>query len=80
MSAVRYRTQRARHHHDDAPDTARDFERLAALPQGPEREELCSRLVEAWLPMAHRLAAKYRNRGSPSKTWNRWPPSGWSKR
>ncbi|CAL9341553.1 SigB/SigF/SigG family RNA polymerase sigma factor [Streptomyces sp. enrichment culture] len=63
MSAVRYRTQRARHHHDDAPDTARDFERLAALPQGPKREELCSRLVEAWLPMAHRLAAKYRNRG-----------------
>ncbi|MBQ1163100.1 SigB/SigF/SigG family RNA polymerase sigma factor [Streptomyces sp. A73] len=63
MCAVRYRPQYARHSHDDAPDTAKDFERLAALPEGPEREELSSRLVEAWLPMAHRLAAKYRNRG-----------------
>ncbi|UNZ19273.1 SigB/SigF/SigG family RNA polymerase sigma factor [Streptomyces sp. 891-h] len=63
MCAVRYRPQRARHSHDDAPDTTADFERLAALPEGPEREELCGRLVEAWLPMAHRLAAKYRNRG-----------------
>lgn len=63
MSAVRYRSQRARHSHNDAPDTTADFQRLAALPDGPEREELCGRLVEAWLPMAHRLAAKYRNRG-----------------
>ncbi|CAL9643434.1 SigB/SigF/SigG family RNA polymerase sigma factor [Streptomyces albus] len=63
MCAVRYRPQRNRHSHHDAPDTAADFERLAALPQGPEREELRGRLVAAWLPMAHRLAAKYRNRG-----------------
>ncbi|MGI5352475.1 SigB/SigF/SigG family RNA polymerase sigma factor [Streptomyces sp. CA-250714] len=63
MCAVRYRQQRIRHSHDDAPDTAEDFARLAALPEGPEREELSSRLVEAWLPMARRLAAKYRNRG-----------------
>ncbi|MFE0763286.1 SigB/SigF/SigG family RNA polymerase sigma factor [Streptomyces smyrnaeus] len=63
MCPVRYRPQRARHSHDDAPDTAQDFARLATLPEGPEREELSSRLVEAWLPMAHRLAAKYRNRG-----------------
>ena len=63
MCAVRYRPQRARHSHDDAPDTTKDFERLAKLPEGPEREELCDRLVEAWLPMAHRLAAKYRSRG-----------------
>ncbi|MGP3987821.1 SigB/SigF/SigG family RNA polymerase sigma factor [Streptomyces sp. 3N207] len=63
MCPVRYRPQRTRHSHDDAPDTTRDFEQLAGLPEGPEREELCGRLVEAWLPMAHRLAAKYRNRG-----------------
>ncbi|MFI8850215.1 SigB/SigF/SigG family RNA polymerase sigma factor [Streptomyces sp. 891-h] len=63
MCPVRYRPQRTRHSHDDAPDTAEDFARLAALPEGPERDELCGRLVEAWLPMAHRLAAKYRNRG-----------------
>ncbi|WP_369200035.1 SigB/SigF/SigG family RNA polymerase sigma factor [Streptomyces sp. PU-14G] len=63
MSAVRYRPQRNRHSHNDAPDTTADFRRLAALPEGPEREELSGRLVEAWLPMARRLAAKYRNRG-----------------
>ncbi|UNT00582.1 SigB/SigF/SigG family RNA polymerase sigma factor [Streptomyces tubbatahanensis] len=63
MSAVRYRPQRARHSHNDAPDTAEDFQRLATLPHGPQREELSARLVEAWLPMARRLAAKYRNRG-----------------
>ncbi|WP_432110608.1 SigB/SigF/SigG family RNA polymerase sigma factor [Streptomyces sp. AA1529] len=63
MCPVRYRPQRTRHSHDDAPDTAEDFARLATLPEGPEREELAGRLVEAWLPMAHRLAAKYRNRG-----------------
>ncbi|WP_326686885.1 SigB/SigF/SigG family RNA polymerase sigma factor [Streptomyces sp. NBC_01795] len=63
MCAVRYRPQRARHSHDDAPDTGEDFRRLAALPEGHERQALSERLVEAWLPMAHRLAAKYRSRG-----------------
>ncbi|QLH26220.1 SigB/SigF/SigG family RNA polymerase sigma factor [Streptomyces sp. Rer75] len=54
---------RARHRHDDAPDTAADFERLAAASDGPEREVLVEELVAAWLPMAHRLASRYRNRG-----------------
>ncbi|WP_246097626.1 SigB/SigF/SigG family RNA polymerase sigma factor [Streptomyces botrytidirepellens] len=54
---------RARHRHDDAPDTAADFERLAAASDGPEREVLVEELVAAWLPMAHRLAGRYRNRG-----------------
>ncbi|GAA2608306.1 SigB/SigF/SigG family RNA polymerase sigma factor [Streptomyces axinellae] len=63
MCAVRYRPQRARHSHDDAPDTSEGFKKLAALPEGPERQAHSERLVEAWLPMAHRLAAKYRNRG-----------------
>ncbi|MFJ4634520.1 SigB/SigF/SigG family RNA polymerase sigma factor [Streptomyces hygroscopicus] len=62
MSAVSA-PARARRRHDDAPDTAADFERLAAMPAGPDREALAEKLVEAWLPMAHRLARRYRNRG-----------------
>ncbi|MER6242817.1 RNA polymerase sigma factor SigF [Streptomyces griseorubiginosus] len=55
---------RAKHHpHDDAPDTAEAFRRLAELPPGPERDALRGRLVEAWLPMADRLAGRFRNRG-----------------
>ncbi|MFF7050324.1 RNA polymerase sigma factor SigF [Streptomyces griseorubiginosus] len=54
----------AKHHpHDDAPDTAGAFRRLAELPPGPERDALRGRLVEAWLPMADRLAGRFRNRG-----------------
>ncbi|GAA2299069.1 SigB/SigF/SigG family RNA polymerase sigma factor [Streptomyces kunmingensis] len=49
--------------HDDAPETAEAFHRLAAAPEGPERDLLSQELVEAWLPMAHRLATKFRNRG-----------------
>ncbi|MER6346778.1 RNA polymerase sigma factor SigF [Streptomyces sp. NPDC001595] len=53
-----------RHHpHDDAPDTADAFRRLAALPPGPERDALRDRIVEAWLPMADRIAARFRSRG-----------------
>jgi len=64
MSALHLHT-RTRHPHDDAPDTAADFARLAGLPAGPEADELRERLVAAWLPMAHRLARKFRNRGEP---------------
>lgn len=53
-----------RHHpHDDAPDTAEDFRRLVALPPGPHRDLLRGRIVEAWLPMADRLAGRFRSRG-----------------
>ncbi|MFJ8083220.1 SigB/SigF/SigG family RNA polymerase sigma factor [Streptomyces sp. NPDC096205] len=52
-----------RHPHDDAPDTAADFARLAALPEGPERDAVREALTEAWLPMAHRIAGRFRNRG-----------------
>lgn len=62
MSAVRLQG-RSRHPHHDAPETAGDFERLARLGPGPEADELRERLVAAWLPMAHRLARKFRNRG-----------------
>ncbi|MFC6064253.1 SigB/SigF/SigG family RNA polymerase sigma factor [Streptomyces ochraceiscleroticus] len=55
--------RRGRHPHHDAPDTEADFRRLAGLPDGPEREELAQRLVCAWMPMAERLALRFRNRG-----------------
>ncbi|MFF3641103.1 SigB/SigF/SigG family RNA polymerase sigma factor [Streptomyces sp. NPDC002564] len=53
----------SRHPHDDAPDTARTFARFTACPAGRERDALCAELVEAWLPMAHRLAIRFRNKG-----------------
>ncbi|MFV0132737.1 RNA polymerase sigma factor SigF [Streptomyces sp. HMX87] len=54
----------AKHHpHDDAPDTADAFRELASLPDGPERDALRDRIVEAWLPMAERLAGRFRSRG-----------------
>ncbi|MGV9255602.1 SigB/SigF/SigG family RNA polymerase sigma factor [Streptomyces sp. NPDC003697] len=51
------------HPHDDAPDTAEDFERLARLPEGPEHKELRDELVRVWLPMAERIAIRFRGRG-----------------
>ncbi|CAL9359552.1 RNA polymerase sigma factor SigF [Streptomyces sp. enrichment culture] len=51
------------HPHDDAPDTAGAFARLARLPEGPERKMLRDELVEAWLPMAERIAVRFRGRG-----------------
>lgn len=53
----------ARRRHDDAPDTAARFARLAALEDGPERDALRDELVTAWLPMAHRIAGRFRERG-----------------
>ncbi|MFE0674679.1 SigB/SigF/SigG family RNA polymerase sigma factor [Streptomyces sp. NPDC058867] len=54
----------AKHHpHHDAPDTAEAFRRLAALPPGQQRDTLRERVVEAWLPMADRLAGRFRSRG-----------------
>ncbi|GHF53887.1 RNA polymerase sigma factor SigF [Streptomyces griseosporeus] len=49
--------------HDDAPDTAARFARMAELPDGPERDALRDELVTAWLPMAHRIAGRFRDRG-----------------
>ncbi|WP_326598362.1 SigB/SigF/SigG family RNA polymerase sigma factor [Streptomyces sp. NBC_01803] len=58
-----YRRRRRPHPHHDAPDTGRQFERIVALPDGPERERLCQEVVRAWLPMADRLARNFRDRG-----------------
>jgi RNA polymerase sigma-B factor len=55
--------RRARHPHDDAPDTTRQFRRMAELPECPERELLCQEVIHAWMPMAGRLARTFRDRG-----------------
>ncbi|MEX2984186.1 SigB/SigF/SigG family RNA polymerase sigma factor [Streptomyces sp. C36] len=57
----------SRHPHDDAPDTAAAFRRIARLPKGPEQDELRRQVVTAWLPMADRLAVQFRNRGESAE-------------
>ncbi len=57
------RTRPRRYPHDDAPDTTEAFRRLAGLPEGREREAIRQEIVNAWLPMAERLAGRFRNRG-----------------
>ncbi|MEU1079051.1 SigB/SigF/SigG family RNA polymerase sigma factor [Streptomyces sp. NPDC005908] len=52
-----------RRRHDDAPDTTTLFSRLASLQDGPERDAVRDELVTAWLPMAHRIAGRFRDRG-----------------
>ncbi|MFF7532961.1 SigB/SigF/SigG family RNA polymerase sigma factor [Streptomyces bobili] len=49
--------------YDDAPDTDAAFRRIAALPHGPERSALRQEVVCAWMPMAERLARRFRHRG-----------------
>ncbi|MFE4677256.1 SigB/SigF/SigG family RNA polymerase sigma factor [Streptomyces sp. NPDC056723] len=49
--------------HDDSPDTADAFAHLAGLGAGLERDLLCEEVVEAWLPLAHRIAARFRDKG-----------------
>ncbi|MFE9775230.1 SigB/SigF/SigG family RNA polymerase sigma factor [Streptomyces sp. NPDC005931] len=56
-------TAAIRRRHDDAPDTAALFARLASLEDGPERDAVRDELVTAWLPMAHRIAGRFRDRG-----------------
>ena len=54
----------AKHHpHDDAPDTAEAFRTLSKLPPGQQRDTIRAEIVEAWLPMAERLAGRFRSRG-----------------
>ncbi|WP_326719671.1 RNA polymerase sigma factor SigF [Streptomyces sp. NBC_00243] len=60
---MRTRASAKRHPYDDAPDTAGSFRRLATLPPGRERDTLREEIVEAWLPMAERIAGRFRNRG-----------------
>ncbi|MEU8849266.1 SigB/SigF/SigG family RNA polymerase sigma factor [Streptomyces sp. NPDC048564] len=60
MSAT---TRTKQHPHDDAPDTAAAFDHLLGLPEGPERKLLRDELVQAWLPMAERIAVRFKGRG-----------------
>ncbi|MCI3273768.1 RNA polymerase sigma factor SigF [Streptomyces cylindrosporus] len=61
---MRVTTSRTKvHPHDDAPDTAEAFERLSRTPAGPRREALRDELVRAWLPMAERIAVRFKGRG-----------------
>jgi RNA polymerase sigma-B factor len=53
----------AKHPHSDAPDTTDAFRRMTSLPDGAEREQLRQEIICAWLPMAERLAGRFRNRG-----------------
>ncbi|MEV5875204.1 SigB/SigF/SigG family RNA polymerase sigma factor [Streptomyces sp. NPDC052101] len=57
----------ARRTHDDAPDTAELFARLANLHDGPGRDAVRDELVAAWLPMAHRIAGRFRDRGESAE-------------
>ncbi|MFI7497935.1 SigB/SigF/SigG family RNA polymerase sigma factor [Streptomyces sp. NPDC049687] len=52
-----------RRSHDDAPDTTRLFVRMNSLEEGPERDAVRDEIVTAWLPMAHRIAGRFRDRG-----------------
>ncbi|CBG75541.1 MULTISPECIES: SigB/SigF/SigG family RNA polymerase sigma factor [Streptomyces] len=63
VTSARPGTPESRRTHDDAPDTATAFARLAAMDPGPERDHVRDELVRAWLPMAHRIASRFRNRG-----------------
>ncbi|GGM15710.1 RNA polymerase sigma factor [Streptomyces fumigatiscleroticus] len=60
---MRVASRTKQHPHDDAPDTADAFGRLARLPEGPERKALRDELIRVWLPMAERIAVRFRGRG-----------------
>ncbi|MFF3949912.1 SigB/SigF/SigG family RNA polymerase sigma factor [Streptomyces sp. NPDC001902] len=53
--------------HDDTPDTAEALRRIAALPDGPEKDALREQVVIAWMPMSDRLARRFRHRGESTE-------------
>ncbi|MGW2787252.1 SigB/SigF/SigG family RNA polymerase sigma factor [Streptomyces populi] len=48
---------------DPSPESFELFVRLRELPEGPERDAVRDELVRVWLPMAHRIASRFRDRG-----------------
>ncbi|MFF8747249.1 SigB/SigF/SigG family RNA polymerase sigma factor [Streptomyces californicus] len=56
-------SDRGRHPGGEVPDAQQEFRKLRGLPPGRERERLRGDLVGAWLPMAHRIASRFRDRG-----------------
>ena len=63
MPYERTKSPRSAHRYDDTPDTDAAFRRIAALPDGPEKSALRQEVVCAWMPMAVRLARRFRHRG-----------------
>ncbi|MFD0065679.1 SigB/SigF/SigG family RNA polymerase sigma factor [Streptomyces sp. NPDC056690] len=57
------RRRPSRRLHDDSPDTTEAFAHLAGLDEGRERDVLREEVVEAWLPVAHRIAVRFHNKG-----------------
>ncbi|MEU1617263.1 SigB/SigF/SigG family RNA polymerase sigma factor [Streptomyces sp. NPDC005722] len=53
--------------HDDAPDTTEVLRRIAALPDGAEKDALREQVVIAWIPMSERLARRFRHRGESTE-------------
>ncbi|MGW6707693.1 sigma-70 family RNA polymerase sigma factor [Streptomyces sp. NPDC054956] len=51
--------------YDDGPDTSAQFQRIASLPDGPDRSALRQEAVCAWMPMAARLARRFNKGGEP---------------
>ncbi|WP_240529595.1 SigB/SigF/SigG family RNA polymerase sigma factor [Streptomyces mangrovisoli] len=49
--------------HEGCPASAPLFARLTRLEAGSERDRVREELVALWLPMAHRLAGRFRDRG-----------------
>jgi RNA polymerase sigma-B factor len=60
VRAMRVTTRAKQHPHDDAPDTTEAFEKLVRMPDGPR---LRDELIQAWLPMAERIAVRFKGRG-----------------
>jgi RNA polymerase sigma-B factor len=58
-------TNHGRHSDLEDPSADQAFHRLHILPPGAERDALRSETIYAWLPMAHRIASRFRNRGEP---------------
>ncbi|WP_432020155.1 SigB/SigF/SigG family RNA polymerase sigma factor [Streptomyces sp. 1222.5] len=56
-----------RRDYDDSPDTTALFARFISLTDGAERAAVREELVTAWLPMAHRIADRFRDRGETTE-------------
>ncbi|MFE9812836.1 SigB/SigF/SigG family RNA polymerase sigma factor [Streptomyces sp. NPDC005227] len=57
------RSVAGRRTHEEHPEATALFAQLADLQDGPRREAVRDALVAMWLPMAHRLASRFRDRG-----------------
>ncbi|MFI5997196.1 SigB/SigF/SigG family RNA polymerase sigma factor [Streptomyces sp. NPDC051362] len=49
--------------HEECPESTALFQRMVDLDAGSERDGVRDELVALWLPMAHRLAGRFRDRG-----------------